>query len=82
MSKTRVPRDLADARFGATLDESVDELVVGEAVALDVQPAGIARRLAAALLDAVCLLALFLMLLWGLSRCGRRASTRRGSDRW
>ncbi|MDM7892759.1 RDD family protein [Curtobacterium caseinilyticum] len=68
MSKTRVPRDLADARFGATLDEAVDELVVGEAVALDVQPAGIALRLAAALLDALCLVVLFVLLLVGLGR--------------
>ncbi len=68
MGKTRVPRDLSDARFGGTLDETADELVVGEAVALDVQPAGIALRLAAALLDGVCLVALLGMLLLGLAR--------------
>lgn len=68
MPKTRVPRDLADARFGGTLDDTADELVVGEAVALDVQPAGIALRLAAGLLDALCTLALLVMLLVGLSR--------------
>jgi len=68
MSKPRAPRDLADARFVRALDDTADELVVGEAVALDVQPAGIALRLAAALLDAVCLVALFVMLLIGLSR--------------
>ncbi|RUQ00840.1 RDD family protein, partial [Curtobacterium sp. HSID17257] len=68
MGKTRVPRDLSDARFGRTLDETADELVVGEAVALDVQPAGIALRLAAALLDGVCLVALLGMLLLGLAR--------------
>jgi uncharacterized RDD family membrane protein YckC len=68
MPKTRAPRDLADPRFVRALDDPGDELVVGEAVALDVQPAGIALRLAAALLDAVCVLALYLMLLAGLSR--------------
>ncbi|MDT0211812.1 RDD family protein [Curtobacterium sp. BRD11] len=68
MGKTRVPRDLSDARFGGTLDETADELVVGEAVALDVQPAGIVLRLAAALLDGVCLVALLAMLLFGLAR--------------
>ncbi|WIA95628.1 RDD family protein [Curtobacterium sp. MCBA15_004] len=68
MSTTRVPRDLADARFVRALDDTADELVVGEAVALDVQPAGIALRLAAGLLDAVCLLALYVMLLVGTSR--------------
>ena len=68
MPKTRVPRDLSDARFGGTLDDTADELVVGEAVALDVQPAGIALRLAAALLDGLCLAALLVMLLFGLSR--------------
>ncbi|WP_420368131.1 RDD family protein [Curtobacterium sp. L1-20] len=68
MPKTRAPRDLADSRFVRALDDPGDELVVGEAVALDVQPAGIALRLAAALLDAVCLLALYLMLMTGLSR--------------
>ena len=68
MGNTRVPRDLSDARFGGTLDETADELVVGEAVALDVQPAGIALRLAAALLDGVCLVALLGMLLLGLAR--------------
>jgi len=68
MPKTRAPRDLADPRFVRALDDPGDELVVGEAVALDVQPAGIALRLASALLDAVCVLALYLMLLAGLSR--------------
>ncbi|WP_144714103.1 RDD family protein [Curtobacterium pusillum] len=68
MPKTRAPRDLADGRFVRALDDTSDELVVGEAVALDVQPAGIALRLAAALLDAVCVLALYLMLLFGVSR--------------
>lgn len=68
MGKTRVPRDLSDARFGGMLDDTADELVVGEAVALDVQPAGIALRLAAALLDGVCLVALLAMLLFGLAR--------------
>ncbi|PZF52907.1 RDD family protein [Curtobacterium sp. MCSS17_008] len=68
MSKPRAPRDLADARFVRDLDETADELVVGEAVALDVEPAGIALRLAAALLDAACLVVLYLMLLFGLSR--------------
>ncbi|QCR43872.1 hypothetical protein C1N91_10340 [Curtobacterium sp. SGAir0471] len=68
MGKTRVPRDLSDARFGGALDETTDELVVGEAVALDVQPAGIALRLAAALLDGACLAVLLAMLLFGLLR--------------
>lgn len=68
MGKTRVPRDLSDARFGGTLDATADELVVGEAVALDVQPAGIALRLTAALLDGVCCTALLAMLLFGLAR--------------
>ncbi|MGG7307998.1 RDD family protein [Curtobacterium sp. AB451] len=68
MPKTRVPRDLADGRFVRALEDTHDELVVGEAVALDVQPAGIALRLAAALIDGVCLLALYLMLVFGLSR--------------
>lgn len=68
MPKTRAPRDLADPRFVRALDDPGEELVVGEAVALDVQPAGIALRLAAALLDGVCALALYLMLLAGLSR--------------
>ncbi|MBT2503106.1 RDD family protein [Curtobacterium sp. ISL-83] len=68
MPKTRVPRDLADARFVRALDDTDDELVVGEAVALDVQPAGIALRLTAALLDGVCLIALYLMLLIGTAR--------------
>ncbi|WP_058729603.1 RDD family protein [Curtobacterium oceanosedimentum] len=68
MGKTRVPRDLSDARFGGALDETTDELVVGEAVALDVQPAGIALRLAAALLDGACLVVLLAMLLFGLLR--------------
>ncbi len=68
MSKPSAPRDLADGRFVRALDDTADELVVGEAVALDVQPAGIALRLAAALLDALCLVALFVMLLIGLAR--------------
>ena len=68
MPKTRAPRDLADSRFVRALDDTGDELVVGEAVALDVQPAGIALRLASALLDGVCVFALYLMLLFGLSR--------------
>jgi len=68
MPKTRAPRDLADARFVRALDDTAEELVVGEAVALDVQPAGIVLRLAAALLDAVCVLALYVMLMIGLSR--------------
>lgn len=68
MTESRAPRDLADARYVRALDDTDDELVVGEAVALDVQPAGIALRLAAALLDGVCLLALYLVLLLGLSR--------------
>jgi uncharacterized RDD family membrane protein YckC len=68
MPKTRAPRDLADGRFVRALDDTAEELVVGEAVALDVQPAGIVLRLAAALLDAVCVLALYVMLMLGLSR--------------
>ena len=68
MGKTRVPRDLSDALFGGALDETTVELVVGEAVALDVQPAGIALRLAAALLDGACLVVLLAMLLFGLLR--------------
>ncbi len=68
MTESRAPRDLADARYVRALDDTDDELVVGEAVALDVQPAGIALRLAAALLDGVCLLALYLVLLLGMSR--------------
>ncbi|KTR51160.1 hypothetical protein NS359_11670 [Curtobacterium oceanosedimentum] len=59
---------MSDARFGGALDETTDELVVGEAVALDVQPAGIALRLAAALLDGACLVVLLAMLLFGLLR--------------
>ncbi|WP_439688708.1 RDD family protein [Curtobacterium sp. SP.BCp] len=68
MPKPTAPRDLADTRFVRSLDDTADELVVGEAVALDVQPAGIALRLAAALLDAVCTVALYVMLLIGLAR--------------
>lgn len=68
MPKSRAPRDLADARYVRALDDTADELVVGEAVALDVQPAGIALRLAAALLDGVCVLGLYVMLMIGLSR--------------
>lgn len=68
MSKPRAPRDLADGRFVRALDDTADELVVGEAVALDVQPAGIALRLAAGLLDGLCTVALYVMLLLGLSR--------------
>jgi uncharacterized RDD family membrane protein YckC len=68
MPKTRAPRDLADGRFVRALDDTAEELVVGEAVALDVQPAGIVLRLAAALLDAACVLALYVMLMIGLSR--------------
>ncbi|ROS47700.1 putative RDD family membrane protein YckC [Curtobacterium sp. PhB78] len=68
MSKPRTPRDLADARFSLALDETADELVVGEAVALDVQPAGLVLRLASALLDGVCLLVLYLLLMFGVSR--------------
>ncbi|WFR66517.1 hypothetical protein P9139_17285 [Curtobacterium flaccumfaciens] len=68
MPKSRAPRDLADARYVRALDDTADELVVGEAVALDVQPAGIALRLAAALLDGVCVLGLYVMLVIGLSR--------------
>ena len=68
MPKPRAPRDLADARFVRALDGTAEELVLGEAVALDVQPAGIVLRLAAALLDGLCLVALYVMLLIGLSR--------------
>ncbi|WP_144805471.1 RDD family protein [Curtobacterium sp. BH-2-1-1] len=68
MPTTRAPRDLADARYVHALDDTADELVVGEAVALDVQPAGIALRIAAGLLDGVCLVVLYLMLLLGMSR--------------
>jgi uncharacterized RDD family membrane protein YckC len=68
MAKRSTPRDLADRRFVRALDETDDALVVGEAVALDVVPAGIVLRLAAALLDALCLVALLVMLLIGLSR--------------
>ncbi|PCN49310.1 hypothetical protein Csp2054_03795 [Curtobacterium sp. 'Ferrero'] len=68
MSEPTASRDLADARFVRSLDDTADELVVGEAVALDVQPAGIVLRLAAALLDAVCLVVLFVMLLVGIAR--------------
>ncbi|WP_144763703.1 RDD family protein [Curtobacterium sp. 9128] len=68
MSKRATPRDLADRRLVRALDDTADELVVGEAVALDVVPAGIVSRLAAALLDGVCLVVLFVMLLVGLAR--------------
>ncbi|WIB59060.1 RDD family protein [Curtobacterium sp. MCLR17_007] len=68
MPKRSTPRDLTDARFVRTLDDAGDELVVGEAVALDVLPAGIVLRLAAALLDGLCLVALYVMLLIGLAR--------------
>ncbi|WIB25311.1 RDD family protein [Curtobacterium sp. MCSS17_015] len=68
MPKRSTPRDLADRRFVRALDETDDALVVGEAVALDVVPAGIVLRLAAALLDALCLVALLVMLLIGLAR--------------
>ena len=68
MPKRRTTRDLADDRFVRALDETTDELVVGEAVALDVVPAGIALRLAAGLLDGACLIALYLMLLLGFLR--------------
>ncbi|WIB14499.1 RDD family protein [Curtobacterium sp. MCPF17_050] len=68
MPKRSTPRDLADGRFVRALDDTDDALVVGEAVALDVVPAGIVLRLAAALLDALCLGALLVMLLIGLSR--------------
>lgn len=59
---------MTDARFVRALDDAGDELVVGEAVALDVLPAGIALRLAAALLDGLCLVVLYVMLLIGLAR--------------
>jgi len=78
MPKPRVPRDLADARFVRELDDLGEELVVGEAVALDVQPAGIALRIAAALLDGLCLIALYLMILFGLSRVWPSG----GDDAW
>jgi uncharacterized RDD family membrane protein YckC len=68
MPKPRTTRDLADARFSRELDETADELVVGEAVALDVQPAGLVLRLAAALLDGLCVLVLFVLALFGVSR--------------
>lgn len=68
MPKRATPRDLADRRFVRALDDTDDALVVGEAVALDVVPASIVLRGAAALLDALCLLALLVMLLLGLSR--------------
>lgn len=68
MPKPRTPRDLADARFSLDLDETADELVVGEGVALDVQPAGLVLRLAAALLDGLCVLVLFVLALFGVSR--------------
>lgn len=68
MPKPRTPRDLADARFSHDLDETADELVVGEGVALDVQPAGLVLRLAAALLDGLCVLVLFVLALFGVSR--------------
>jgi uncharacterized RDD family membrane protein YckC len=68
MPKPRTPRDLADARFSRDLDETSDELVVGEGVALDVQPAGLVLRLAAALLDGLCVLVLFVLALFGVSR--------------
>ncbi|MDO3698881.1 RDD family protein [Curtobacterium flaccumfaciens] len=68
MPKPRTPRDLADARFSRDLDETADELVVGEGVALDVQPAGLVLRLAAALLDGLCVLVLFVLALFGVSR--------------
>ncbi|MBO9040975.1 RDD family protein [Curtobacterium flaccumfaciens] len=68
MPKPRTPRDLADARFSRDLDETADELVVGEGVALDVQPAGLVLRLSAALLDGLCVLVLFVLALFGVSR--------------
>ncbi|MBT1543706.1 RDD family protein [Curtobacterium aurantiacum] len=68
MPKPRTPRDLADARFSRELDETADELVVGEGVALDVQPAGLVLRLAAALLDGLCVLVLFVLAVFGVSR--------------
>ncbi|WIB41510.1 RDD family protein [Curtobacterium sp. MCLR17_058] len=68
MPKPRTPRDLADARFSRDLDETADELVVGEGVALDVQPAGLVLRLAAALLDGLCVLVLFVLALFGVWR--------------
>ncbi|WP_413601610.1 RDD family protein [Curtobacterium sp. Curtsp57] len=68
MPTRATPRDLADRRFVRALDETTDELVVGEAVALDVAPAGIVARLAAALLDGLCLVALYVMLLVGIAR--------------
>jgi uncharacterized RDD family membrane protein YckC len=68
MPKRATPRDLADRRFVRALDDTDDALVVGEAVALDVVPAGIVLRGAAALLDALCLGALLVMLLLGASR--------------
>ncbi len=68
MPKPRTPRDLADARFSRDLDETADELVVGEGVALDVQPAGLVLRLAAALLDGLCVLVLFVLAMFGVAR--------------
>lgn len=68
MPKRATPRDLADRRFVRALEDTDDALVVGEAVALDVVPASIVLRGAAALLDALCLVALLVMLLLGLSR--------------
>lgn len=74
MPKPRTPRDLADARFSRDLDETADELVVGEGVALDVQPAGLVLRLAAALLDGLCVLVLFVLAMFGVARLWPRAS--------
>jgi uncharacterized RDD family membrane protein YckC len=68
MPKRATPRDLADRRFVRALDDTDDALVVGEAVALDVVPAGIVLRGAGALLDALCLVALLVVLLIGASR--------------
>ncbi|KQO62442.1 hypothetical protein ASF23_09950 [Curtobacterium sp. Leaf261] len=47
------------------LDDDAPALVVGEAVALDVQPASIALRLAAGLIDAVVIVVAYLALLLG-----------------
>lgn len=59
------PDDLTARGLLRMLDEDAPALVVGEAVALDVQPASIALRLAAGLIDGAVTVVLYIALLIG-----------------
>jgi uncharacterized RDD family membrane protein YckC len=57
--------DLVARGFVRALDDDAPSLVVGEAVALDVQPASIALRLAAGLIDGIVVALVYVALLVG-----------------